>query len=261
MLRALGTASTGMQAQETRVDVIANNLANVNTTGFKKSRTEFQDLLYETIRPAGAAGADGGQTPAPLQVGHGARPVATLREHTPGGLRETGNPLDLAIEGNGFFQVRSPSGEIAYSRDGSFRTDSEGRLVNSEGSLVEPAIVLPADTQQISISSDGVVSVTQSGDTNSVQVGQFELASFANPVGLEAKGHNLYVPTAASGEAIQATPGSEGMGTVVGGFVEISNVRVVEEMVELITSQRAYETNSRVVRAADDMLQATVNLR
>ncbi len=261
MFRALSTAATGMEGQQTKIDIVANNLANVNTAGFQKSRAEFADLLYETVRAPGAAAAQGRENPTGLQIGHGSRLVATQRNFSPGQLRETGNPLDLAIEGGGFFQVSLPDGRIAYSRAGAFKTDSGGRITTSDGNLLEPAITIPPDATKISIGKDGTVSVFLAGQNKPTQVGRIQLTSFANQGGLQAVGGNLYLETAASGDARSGNPGSKEYGTLAQGMIELSNVKVVEEMIELIVGQRAYEANSRVIKAADDMLRATANLR
>jgi flagellar basal-body rod protein FlgG len=260
MLRALYTAATGMQAQQINIDTIANNIANVNTTGFKQGRAEFQDLLYQNIRPAGTASSASTEYPVGLQLGLGTRPVATDRLYRQGDFRPTGNPLDLVIEGKGFFQVRLPSGELAYTRDGSFHLNSEGAVVTAAGNPLEPQITIPADTQEIVIGSDGTVSVTQAGQTAAQQVGTIQIAAFQNPSGLNGVGGNLFLPTSASGTATTANPGENGLGHVNQGFLEQSNVSVVEEMVNMIVAQRAYEVNSRAVRVADDMLSQINNL-
>ncbi len=261
MLRAMSSAASGMEAQELKIDLIANNLANVNTTGFKKVRGEFQDLLYDAVRPAGAPDQAGNAPPVALQVGQGVRAAATLRQFTIGDLKQTGNALDLAIEGPGFFQVSLPSGELAYTRDGAFKADDQGRLVNVDGHPVFPAITFPADTRSILIAADGTVSVSQGAETTPVEIGRLELANFANPAGLEPTGHNLFRAHPAAGVPYAATPGSDGIGALAQGMLEGANVKVVEEMIELIATQRAYETNSRVIKAADEMLAATANLR
>lgn len=261
MLRALSTAATGMEAQEMKIDTIANNLANVNTTGYKKSRVEFQDLLYDELRAPGTTAADGTQVPTGLQVGHGVRAVATQRSFAMGDLRQTGNPLDLAVEGNGFFQVMLPSGELGYTRDGSLKTDAQGRVVTADGLVVEPSLVIPADATNITVAADGTVSVIQAGRVDPVELGRIELATFANPAGLVPMGKNLFGLSAAAGEPLVARPGSEGVGTLAQGMLETANVKVVEEMVELITTQRAYETSSKVISAADEMLRVTAGLR
>ncbi|HEX5656810.1 MAG TPA: flagellar basal-body rod protein FlgG [Polyangiales bacterium] len=257
MFRALHSAASGMQAQQTNIDVVANNMANVNTTGFKKSRAEFQDLLYQTTRAPGGQSGTGASSPSGLQVGLGVRTAATQTMHIQGSLQQTGNSLDLAIEGNGFFQVQRPNGDIAYTRSGNLRADSDGRLVTSDGYAIEPNINIPADATAITISTTGLVSVTQPGQAQSQEVGQLQLANFANPGGLLSTGRNLYAPTAASGIAVVGNPGEEGVGTLSQGFLEGSNVEVVNEMIDLIASQRAYETNQRVITAADEMLRKT----
>lgn len=257
MFRALHSAATGMQAQQTNIDVVANNMANVNTTGFKKSRAEFQDLLYQTLRAPGGQAGQGASAPSGLQVGLGVRTAATQAMHSQGSLNQTGNALDLSIEGNGFFQITRPNGDLAYTRSGNFKTDADGRLVTSDGFAVEPSITIPPDAMSISISSTGVVSVTQPGQTNPNELGQLQLAIFANPGGLLSTGHNLYAPTAASGQPVIANPGEEGSGGLSQGFLEGSNVEVVTEMIDLIASQRAYEVNQRVITAADEMLRRT----
>ncbi|MBI5575317.1 MAG: flagellar basal-body rod protein FlgG [Deltaproteobacteria bacterium] len=261
MLRSLFTAATGMEAQRINIDVVANNLANVNTTGFKRGRADFQDLLYQNVRTPGSASAEGFQIPSGIQVGLGVRPVAVQKIFEQGDFATTGNQLDLVIEGDGFFQVPKPDGEMAYTRAGSFKMDSEGRVVTSDGYPIDPAITIPSNTMSITIGTDGKVTVTQPGTSAPTQVGQITLARFTNPGGLRAIGRNLFLPTDASGEAITANPGVDGMGTVSQGFVEMSNVNVVEEMINMIVSQRAYEINSKAVQASDEMLQAANNMR
>ena len=260
MLRALYTAATGMEAQQINIDTIANNIANVNTTGFKQARAEFQDLLYQNIRPAGTAASTSTEYPIGLQVGLGSRPVATTRIYRQGDFRQTGNPLDLVIEGKGFFQVRLPSGETAYTRDGSLHLNKEGSLVTADGDPLEPQITIPADAQEIVIGSDGTVSITQSGQSTAQQVGTLQIASFQNPSGLSGVGRNLLMATTASGDPVPGNPGENGLGRINQGFLEQSNVNVVEEMVNMIIAQRAYEVNSRAVRVADDMLSQINNL-
>ncbi len=261
MFRSLWIASTGMEAQQLHIDVISNNLANVNTTGFKKSRANFEDLLYQGIKIPGAASSPTTQVPTGIQVGQGVRPVATQKIFTMGNLQQTGNALDLAIEGNGFFQVTTPDGEIAYTRDGTFKLDSEGNIVTSDGYLLEPSVTIPTDATQIYISSDGIISVKQAGSSATTEVGNIELARFVNPAGLQAIGKNLFVKTDASGDPETGVPGENGMGTIAQGFLEMSNVSVVEEMVNMIVAQRAYEINSKSIQTADEMLQMTNNLR
>ena len=260
MLRALYTAATGMQAQQVNIDTIANNIANVNTTGFKQGRAEFQDLLYQSIRPAGTASSSSTTYPVGLQLGLGTRPVATDRIYKQGDFKQTGNSLDLVIEGKGFFQVRMPNGETGYTRDGSFHLNAEGAMVTADGNQLEPQITIPADAQEIVIGTDGTVSVTQAGQAAAQQVGSIQIANFQNPSGLNAIGGNMFLPTSSSGDAITGAPGENGLGRVNQGFLEQSNVSVVEEMVSMIIAQRAYEVNSRAVRVADDMLSQINNL-
>jgi flagellar basal-body rod protein FlgG len=261
MIRALFTAATGMTAQQLSIDTTANNLANVNTAGFKRSRVDFQDLLYQTPRVPGAPTAQGAEAPTGIQVGSGVRPASTQRIFSQGDFQQTDNPLDLVIEGDGFFQVLRGDGSSAYTRAGSFRKDANGRLVNPDGFALQPEISIPAQASSISIGTDGVVSVTLTGNGTQQQVGTIELARFVNPAGLNAIGRNLFVPTGASGTPLTGAPGSQGFGTLSQGFVEMSNVKVVEEMVNLIVGQRAYEAGSKAVQSADEMLQLANNLR
>ena len=261
MMRALFTSATGMTAQQLNIDTTANNLANVNTAGFKRSRVDFQDLLYQTPRMPGAPTAQGVDAPTGTQVGSGVRAASTQRIFSQGDFQQTDNPLDLVIEGDGFFQVLRGDGSTAYTRAGSFRKDANGRVVNPDGYAVQPEISIPAETVNISIGTDGVVSVTLAGNNTPQQVGTIELARFANPAGLNAIGRNLFLPTAASGTAITGAPGSQGFGTLSQGFIEMSNVKVVEEMVNLIIGQRAYEAGSKAVQSADEMLAQANNLR
>ena len=259
MLKALNTAATGMVAQQTRIDVTANNMANVNTTGFRRARAEFQDLLYQTVRRPGGPTADGGTQPSGIQIGHGTRIVATSQIHRQGSLLHTEGPLDLAIEGSGFFQVRRPNGDLAFTRAGNLKTDAQGQLVNVDGYPLEPGLTIPPDAVSVTITPEGILSVVSAGQTAAQEIGQIQLAGFANPGGLEAIGRNLFVPTTASGEPVVAAPGQEGLGTVAQGFLEGSNVEVVTEMLDLITSQRAYEVNQKVIEAADEMLRRTTS--
>jgi len=250
-----------MQAQALNLDVIANNLANVSTAGFKKSRAEFQDLLYETIRPAGTPSSQDTQVPTGIQLGHGTRPSTVLKIFSQGDLENTKNELDLAIEGDGFFQIALPNGETAFTRDGGFKLDSEGRVVNADGFAMEPEISIPTDSLSISVGMDGTVSVLQAGDTTPTEVGTIELARFVNPAGLIAMGKNLYIPSEASGDEMTGTAGENGLGTIAQGFLELSNVTVVEELVSMITAQRAYEANSKSIQTADEMLAIANNIK
>ncbi len=261
MMRSLFIAATGMEAQTLNIDVIANNLANVNTTGYKRSRADFQELMYEEIKTPGAASADGTQLPSGIQIGLGVRPVAVQKVFEQGDFTPTGNPLDMVVEGAGFFQIVKPDGEIAYTRAGAFKLDSEGRIVTSEGYPMEPEITIPSDTTQITINPDGSINATQPGNSAPTEVGQIEIARFSNPGGLKSIGKNLFEETASSGVPNTDTPGNEGLGTIQQGFIELSNVNIVDEMVQMIVSQRAYEINSKVVQAADDMMQIANNLR
>ena len=261
MLRSLFISASGMEAQRLNLDVIANNLANANTVGFKKSRADFQDLMYQNLRTPGATSAEGLQIPSGIMIGLGVRPIAVQKLFTQGDFVQTGNSLDMVIEGDGFFQISLPDGTIAYTRAGAFKLDSEGRIVNSDGYLLEPGITVPANTLNITIGSDGKVTVLQAGSSTPVEIGQIEIAKFANPAGLMAIGKNLFLQTDSSGEAITGIPGSEGMGTIAQGFLELSNVNIVEEMVNMIISQRAYEINSKAIQASDEMLQTINNLK
>jgi len=249
-----------MQAQQLTLDVISNNLANVQTTGFKRSRMDFQDLIYDNLQAPGTASAQGQEFPTGLQLGHGTRAVATQRLFLTGDLQQTGNTLDLAIEGDGFFQIQQPSGEIAYTRAGAFKKDSQGRIVTSDGFPLQPEITLPQNALSVTVGVDGTVSTTLPGQQQAQQAGTIQLVRFINPAGLQSHGRNLFLPTQASGDATPGTPGQDGLGTLLQGFIESSNVNVVEEMVGLITSQRAYEINSRAIRTADDMMQTANNL-
>jgi len=254
-MRALYSSATGMMAQQLNLDVISNNLANVNTTGFKRSRADFQDLLYQQIRPAGVTVAQGAQRPVGLEVGLGVQPGTTETLFDEGTLQNTGNQLDVAINGQGFLQVQMPDGTTAYTRDGSLHLDNQGQIVTSSGYAVQPAITIPTNAQSITIGNDGIVTVTQPGQANATQVGTLQLANFINPAGLESKGENLYMETQASGSPTTSTPGNNGMGTISQGYVETSNVNVVEELVNMIQTQRAYEINSKAVETSDQMLQ------
>ena len=261
MIRSLWTSATGMQAQELNIDVISNNLANVNTTGFKKSRAEFQDLLYESLRPAGAASSADTTIPTGVQLGHGARPSAVEKMFSQGDFQNTESELDWAIEGDGFFQIELPNGDTSYSRCGEFKLDADGRIVNADGFLLVPQFTVPNDTVSITVGMDGTVSVIQADDPVPREIGTIQLARFVNPAGLRSLGKNLFAPTVGSGDEIVGTPGQDGFGTIAQGFLERSNVSVVDEMVNMITAQRAYETNSKVIQTADDMLQMANNLK
>lgn len=261
MIRSLSTAASGMEAEQTRLDVTANNIANVSTPGFKKSRVEFEDMLYSVTRAPGAPTGADSMSPTGEQIGMGVRTVGTDRVFSQGDMRQTSNPLDVAIEGPGFFPVNLPSGEVGYTRDGSFKLDVQGRMVDGSGHPLVSDVVIPPEAQSISIAPDGAVLVTVAGDATPSEVGRIELATFANPGGLMAAGHNLFRETIASGTAIASTPGQNGTGGLAQGSVELSNVKVVEEMIDLISGQRAYEINARVIRASDEMLQQISNLR
>jgi len=261
MIRALFTAATGMVAQQLNVDTIAHNLANVNTTGFKRSRVQFQDLIYETIKPAGVETAAGAIIPEGIQVGHGVRPATIAKTFTPGNFIQTGEELDVVIEGDGFFRITLPDGGVAYTRDGSFKVDADGQVVTADGYPIDDGITLSEDRIGVTITSDGSVSETGPDGTQSV-VGQITLARFPNNPGLDARlGRNLLLETDASGDAQEGTPGLDGLGTLESGFLENSNVQVVEEILNLIIAQRAYEANSRVIQASDEMLQTANNVR
>ena len=252
---ALWAAKTGLDAQQTRMQVISNNLANTNTTGFKRDRAVFQDLLYQNVRQAGAQSSQDTQLPSGLNVGTGVRVVSTEKLFTQGNLAQTGDPLDLAIEGRGFFEVLTPDGTLGYTRDGSFQINAEGRMVNAAGFALQPDITLPADAGTITIGVDGTVTASVPGQSAPVQVGVIGLADFVNPSGLQALGGNLFAETAASGAPLEGTPGVGGLGSLIQGSVETSNVNVVEELVSMIETQRAYEINSKAISSTDGMLQ------
>ena len=255
MIRSLAIAKTGMEAQQMKLDAISNNLANVSTNGFKRASVVFEDLIYQNLRQAGAASSEQTTLPTGLQVGLGVQPVATTRSFTQGNLQQSSNPLDLAIRGNGFFQIQLPDGTSGYTRDGSFQVDAQGQLVTSAGYAVQPGITIPANAQSVTIAADGTVSVTLPGQAQAQQVGQLQLASFVNPAGLEPKGMNLFAETAASGTPNAGAPGANGLGSLQQGYVETSNVNVVEELVSMIQTQRAYELNSKAIQTSDQMLQ------
>jgi len=258
MIRALYTAATGMMAQQLQIDTTSNNIANVNTIGYKKQRAEFSDLMYQTMEYAGTSTSLNTSSPTGIEVGLGVRPSAIAKQFTQGNFKETGNNLDMAITGHGFFQIELPDGTTAYTRNGSFKLDADGDIVNSDGYKLIPQIVVPADTKSLSIGTDGTVSVLEAGQTQMSQIGQIQLANFVNPAGLHSLGNNNYINTSASGDAIVGTPGLNGIGEIREGFVEMSNVQLVDEMTDLITGQRAYEANSKVITTSDQMLQ-TVN--
>jgi len=260
MLRALYTAASGMDAQQLNIDTIANNLANVNTSGFKQRRTQFQDLLYQDVRIAGTANTASTQIPTGLQVGLGTKPTATEPIFTQGDITETDNPLDIVIQGNGFFQVLQPNGQLAYTRSGNFQLNQDGTVVTTDGDPLDPQITIPQDQVGITVGADGTVSVIHSGQTTPEQVGKIEIALFQNPAGLQSTGKNLFLVTQSSGDAITGTPGENGLGTLLSGFVEQSNVSVVQEMVNMIVSQRAYEANSKVITTADNMIAEANNV-
>lgn len=260
MMRSLYSGASGMQAQTMNVDVISNNLANINTVGFKKSRPEFQDLMYQTLREPGAKSTISTEIPTGMQVGLGVKPVAINRIFTQGNFKHTGSQLDMVIEGDGFYQVTMPDGTIGYTRAGNFSRDSTGRVVTNEGYPLEPAITIPADAISITVGNDGTMSVLRPGETTATEVGSIQLVKFINPAGLKSLGKNLYLNTTSSGDPIQGTPGLEGLGSIAQGFQEMSNVDIVEELVGLIVAQRAYETSSKAIRASDQMLRNAIQL-
>eukprot|EP01036_Dinobryon_divergens_P037716 gene37716-49394_t len=255
MINSLMISKTGMQAQQTQLDVISNNLANVSTNGFKRATAVFEDLMYQNLRQVGANTAEQAELPTGLQVGLGVRTVATSRNFTQGSLQQSGNALDLAVNGGGFFQVQMPDGTTGYTRDGSLQLDAQGRMVTSSGYPLTAGITLPAESQSITVSSDGVVTAKLPGNPVPQQVGNIELANFINSAGLEPLGQNLYAESLASGNPITGAPGSAGLGTVLQGMVETSNVNVVQELVTMIQTQRAYEMNSKAIQTSDQMLQ------
>ena len=261
MIRAMRTAASGMYAQKLNVDNISNNLANVSTTGFKKAKLEFQDVLYEVMRMAGATTTLGFEVPVELQIGYGAKAVASQRIFSQGNLIDTGNPLDLAIDGDGFFMVEMPDGTIGFTRDGSFKLSRDGDMVTSEGYLLTAGISIPAEAETISIGVDGTVSIVNAGETEATEIGQLTIAKFLNPAGLSAVGRNLYEQTTASGDYIEGVAGLDGLGLIRTGYLEMSNVETVEEMVNLIVAQRSYEINSKAIQTAEDMMQIANNLK
>ncbi|MFN3883342.1 MAG: flagellar basal-body rod protein FlgG [Rhodocyclaceae bacterium] len=260
MIRSLWIAKTGLDAQQTNLDVISHNLANVSTNGYKRQRAVFEDLLYQNLRQPGAQSTQQTQIPSGLQLGVGVRTIATEHIHTQGNLQKTENPLDIAINGQGFFQIQMPDGTLAYTRDGAFQRDSTGQIVTSSGYPLSPAITIPADAVSVTISRDGIVSVLQAGQSTPTQVGNIQLATFINVGGLQSIGENLFVETASSGTPTPNTPGSNGAGLLNQGYVETSNVNVAEELVTMIQTQRAYELNSKAVSTSDQMLARLTQL-
>ncbi|MCL2895307.1 flagellar basal-body rod protein FlgG [Brenneria tiliae] len=260
MIRSLWIAKTGLDAQQTNMDVISNNLANVSTNGFKRQRAVFEDLLYQTVRQPGAQSSEQTTLPSGLQLGTGVRPVTTERLHSQGNLEQTENSKDVAINGQGFFQIQLPDGTTAYTRDGSFQLDANGQMVTSSGYSVQPAITIPDTALTMTVARDGVVSVTLQGQTAASQVGQLTLSTFINPTGLQSLGENLYQETESSGAPTESTPGQNGAGLLYQGYVETSNVNVAEELVDMIQVQRAYEINSKAVSTSDAMLQRLTQL-
>ena len=254
MIRSLWIAKTGLDAQQTQLDVISNNLANVSTNGFKRARAVFEDLLYQTLRQPGAQSSQQTTIPSGLQLGTGVKPIATERIFTQGSLNQTSNPLDLAINGQGFFQITMPDGTLSYTRDGSFQKDANGQIITSSGYPLSPALTVPANATSITVGRDGVVSIIQAGSSAATQIGTIQLANFVNPGGLQSSGENLFVETASSGTPTPNTPGTNGTGLLNQGYVETSNVNVAEELVTMIQTQRAYELNSKVITTSDQML-------
>ena len=260
MIRSLWIAKTGLEAQQTQMDVIAHNLANVSTNGFKRQRAVFEDLLYQTLRQPGAQSSQQTEVPSGLQIGTGVQPIATERIFTQGNIQQTGNSLDVAIQGDGFFQVLLPDGTTAYTRDGALQLNSQGQLVTSSGYQVQPAITLPANVVSITIAKDGIVSVTQAGSSAPTQIGQMQLATFVNVGGLQSRGENLFLETASSGAPQPNSPGANGAGFLNQNYVETSNVNVAEELVNMIQTQRAYEINSKAIQTSDQMLARLTQL-
>jgi len=255
MSQALWIAKTGLEAQQTRLSVISNNLANANTTGFKQDRAIFEDLLYQHVRQAGGQTSQDTELPSGLSLGTGVRTVATQKKHTQGNVLQTGNAYDMAIQGRGYFQILHPNGSLSYSRNGEFQISAEGQLVTASGYKLQPELTIPADSQNVTIGADGIVSVRQVGNPDLVQIGQIQLADFRNVAGLQPIGENLYIETAASGAPRVGNPGQAGMGLAIQGSLEGSNVNVVEELVNMIETQRAYEMNSKAISTMDQMLQ------
>ena len=260
MIRSLYIAKTGLDAQQTQLDVISHNLANVSTSGFKRSRAVFEDMVYQTVREPGAQSTQQTTLPSGLQIGTGARAVATTRIHTQGNLSQTGNALDMAIQGDGFFQIQQPDGTTAYTRDGSFHRDAQGQIVTSNGMPLQPALTIPANALAVTIGQDGTMTYTTQGSAAVTTLGTVQLATFINPAGLSSQGDNLYTETAASGTASTGTAGTNGLGLLNQGYVETSNVNVAEELVNMIQTQRAYELNSKAITTSDQMLQRLTQL-
>jgi flagellar basal-body rod protein FlgG len=261
MIKSLNTAATGMKAQQTNMDVTANNIANASTTGFKKSRAEFEDLMYQTNLEPGAATGLNSVSPTGVQVGLGVKTAAVAKDFEQGSTKVTKNPFDMEIQGQGFFPVQTPNGQIAYTRDGSFKTGADGRIQDKNGNVLQPEITVPPGSTGVEISAQGAVSVLVGESVVPQSIGQIQLVNFVNPAGLRAMGGNLYAPSASSGLLQQGNPGASGIGNIAQGQLETSNVNIVDEMVGMITTQRAYETNSKVIQASDQMLQAINNLR
>jgi flagellar basal-body rod protein FlgG len=261
MIRALWTAGTGMNVQQTNLDVIANNIANANTSGFKKGRADFQDLMYQTLRLQGARTEAGNQVPTGVQIGHGAMLAAVQKVFLQGDYTQTSNELDVAIEGNGFIQIGLPSGEKAYTRAGALKRDSEGRICTSDGYMIEPNVSIPQNASKVSIEADGTISVQVEGQSAPQQIGKIDLYTFPNLTGLKSIGKSLFQETDASGAAVAGKPGEAGLGTILQGYLEMSNVNIMQEMINLIVGQRAYEVNSKAVQAADEMLQMANNVK
>ena len=261
MMQSLYTASTGMLAMQTQIDTTANNIANVNTIGFKKSRAEFADLMYQVMQYAGTSTSDTTKSATGIEIGLGVRPTAINKVFSEGSLKQTENELDLAITGRGFFKLELPDGTEVYSRNGAFKIDADGVMVNSDGYKLIPEIVIPPDATSLSIGSDGTVTVIQPGQTQATQIGQITTTNYINPAGLHSLGDNLYIETDSSGQPIEGTPGLDGLGILRQGFVELSNVELVVELTDLITGQRAYDSNSKVITTSDEMLQTTNNLK
>lgn len=261
MMRSLNTSATGMVAQQLNLDVIANNLANVNTTAFKHQRAEFQDLMYQTVQAAGSLSGEGQKTPQALQIGLGTRNSGTTGDFKQGAMQQTGNPYDLTVTGEGFFRVKRPDGTIAYTRDGAFKRNGEGNLANSDGFTLDPVISIPDGVQVVSIAADGSVQAKVGGEDDPRDVGKIQIATFINPEGLNRVGQNLYEASAASGPENTVTPGADGSGQIASGFLEGSNVQIVEEMVRMIQAQRAYEINSKAIQTSDEMLNTMNGLK